>query len=171
MLVAFEEDGEVCTIPYFKILKDQVLLDWFYTRPLSFSSFTYRENVCHGSILHAYSISSYYTRVPCTATTRVVHMCTAYYTRVHAQCDATRVVVQALCMCHACLLRVSRVSSACVTRVFCVCHACLLRVSRVSSACVTRVFCGVCHACLLRVARVSSVCGTRVTRVDCLSCG
>ena len=34
MLVAFEEDGEVCTIPYSKILKDQVLLDWFCTRPV-----------------------------------------------------------------------------------------------------------------------------------------
>ena len=37
----------------------------------SFSSFTYRENVCNDSILHAYSISS----------THMVHVCTAYYMR------------------------------------------------------------------------------------------
>ena len=91
----------------------------------SFSSFTYRENVCHGNILHTYSIS----------TTRVVHACSAYYTcgtlvyrilhacitRVHAQCDATRVVL-VLCVCHACLVRVARECHACgthVTRVDC----------------------------------------------------
>ena len=130
MLVAFEEDGEICTIPYSKILKDQVLLDWFCTQPLSFSSFTYRENVCHGSILQAYSIS----------TTRVyrVHACTAYYTRVqHTTRVYTHGVMPRVLLCKLC---------ACVTRVFCVCHACLLRVSRVSSACGTRVFC-VWHAC------------------------
>ena len=148
MLVAFEEDGEVCTIPYSKILKDQVLLDWFCTRQLSFSSFTYRENVCHGSILHTYSIS----------TTRVIH---AWYMRVqHTTCAYTHGVMPRMLLCKLC---------ACVTRVFCVCHACLLRVSRVSSACVTRVFC-MWYVCLLRVARMSSACGMRVTRVNCLSC-
>ena len=69
----------------------------------SFSSFTYRENVCHGNILHMYSISTY-------------HACTAYYTHVHAWCDATHVVVLALCVCH--------VSCACGTRVSDVWHAC-----------------------------------------------
>ena len=62
----------LCTIPYSKILKDQVLLDWFCTRPVFPVLRSYRGNVCYSSILHAYSIS----------TTRVVHMCTAYYTRV-----------------------------------------------------------------------------------------
>ena len=58
----------------------------------SFSSFKYRENVCHGSILHA---------------------CTAYCTRVHARCDAVHVVVLALCVCHACLVHVSCEWHAC----------------------------------------------------------
>ena len=123
VLVAFEEDGEVCTISYSKILKDQVLLDWFCTRPLSFSSFTYRENVCHGSILHAYRISTTHVRVPCTVTTRVVHVCTAYYTRVqHTTHVYTHAVMPRVLLCKLC---------ACVMRVFCVRHACLLRVARV----------------------------------------
>ena len=118
---------------YSKILKDQVLFDWFCTRPLSFSSFTYRENVCHGSILHAYSISilhactvySYYTRG-----TRVYSILHVWYTRVqHTTRVCTHGVMPRVLLCKLC---------ACVTCVFCVCHACLLRVARVSSACRTR---------------------------------
>ena len=102
VLVAFEEDGEVCTIPYSKILKDQVLpLDWFCTRPVSFSSFTYRENVCHcdGSILHAYSIS----------TTCVYSILHAWYTHVqHTTCVYTHGVMLRVLLCKVC---------ACGTRV------------------------------------------------------
>ena len=131
VLVAFKEDGEVCTIPYSKILKDQVLLDWFCTRPQSFSSFTYRENVCHGSILHAYSIS----------TTRVyrVQLLHAWYTCVqHTTCVYTHGVMPHVLLCKLC---------ACVMRVFCVWHACLLHVARVSSACGTRVTHVDCLSC------------------------
>ena len=46
----------------------------------------YTTRVYRVQLLHAW-----YTRVQ--HTTRVVHVCTAYYTRVHARCDATRVVV------------------------------------------------------------------------------
>ena len=53
--------------------------------------------------------------------TRVQHQ---YTTRVYTHGVMPRVLLCKLC--------------ACVTRVFCVCHACLLRVARVSSACRTR---------------------------------
>ena len=143
MLVAFEEDGEVCTIPYSKILKDQVLLDWFCTRPLSFpvlriwrmynaTAAFYKRTA---SVLHACTVYSYYTHG-----THVYSILHAWYTRVqHTTCVYTHGVMPRVLLCKLC---------ACVTRVFCM-----------------------CHACLLRVARVSSACGTRVTRVDCLSCG
>ena len=97
---------------YSKILKDQVLFDWFCTRPLSFSSFTYRENVCHGSILHAYSIS-------------ILHACTVYSyythgTRVYSILHAwyTHGVMPRVLLCKLC---------ACVMRVFCVSSACRTR--------------------------------------------
>ena len=97
----------------------------------------------------------YYTRVPCTATTRVVHACTAYYTRgkcVYSILHAwyTRVQHTTRVYTHGVMPRVLLCKlCACVMRVFCVCHTCLLRVARVSSACGTRVFC-VWHACNTR---------------------
>ena len=115
--------------------------------------------------------SVYYTRVPCTRvysilhawythvqhTTRVVHSCTAYYTRgtrVYSILHAwyTRVQHTTRVYTHGVMPRVLLCKlCACVTRVFCVSHACLLRVARVSSACHTRglfklwVICTVCH--------------------------
>ena len=88
MLVAFKEDGEVCTIPYSKILEDQVLLDQFCTRP----------------VFPVLRIGRMYAT-------------TAFYTRVHAQCDATRAVVLALYVCHTCLVLVSHECHVCGTRV------------------------------------------------------
>ena len=66
----------------------------------------------------------------CVYRVQLLHACTAYYTCVqHTTRMYTHGVMPRVLLCKLC---------ACVTHVFCVCHAFLLRVARVSSACRTR---------------------------------